>query len=133
MTDRPTRRDIRNRLSDRGGDDEDDWPERVELRGVPATPLDDDGLPVIDEEDDEDAPHGRGDDADPITVPIPPTVEGDEEDDEDAARDDAPECETCGLNPAYPGLSGECEACAGMPRRDWREDVRDPDGEDVHE
>lgn len=128
MTDRPTRRDIRNRLNDLSGGGGDDWPERVELRGVPATPLNDDGLPVVDE-DDEDAPHGRGEDADPITVPIPPTDGGDEETAENGARDDAPECETCGLNPAYPGLSGECEACAGMPRRDWREDVRDPDEE----
>lgn len=125
--DPPTPRDIRNRLNGVGPTNTDPYPEEVELAGVPGTPLDEDGLPI---EGDEDGPERRGDDAETISVPIPPVDENDDEGGPDAPED-REECPECGVNPIEPRLDGAlCLACHGLPRRDWPPYLVDPDGEE---
>lgn len=123
------RRNIRKRIRDLDQQGTvAEWPETVEIAGVAGTPLDEDGLAVVDKTDEEAKAGDEADEKtdDSFTISVPSLAA--REDGEDDGTDATPECETCGVNPAYPGLSGECEACAGMPPRDWREEVRDPDG-----
>jgi len=87
------------------------------------------------EEDGETAVETTGEDEAPdrsypsFTINIPPDL-----DDEGDEGEETPvgEC-ACG-NPIYSDLlDGECVVCAGMPRRDWPEEIRDREGVDGHE
>jgi hypothetical protein len=137
MTRRPTRQNLRSRLSELSGPGIDGtWPETVEVVGVSASPTEEAETETDDERDADrgDETDADGDDGEDraesrpsFTISIPSPT--DREDDEDAARDGPAECETCGLNPRYPALDGECVACAGMPRRDWPDHITDPDAE----
>jgi hypothetical protein len=125
MIDPPTPRHLRNRLRDLPDDGPEKWPNEVEIAGIPATDLDDDGLPVEDD-DGEDRREGEDTDERPsrpsFTISI--MSDGDGEDD---GRTPVGECE-CG-NPIFSDLlDGECVVCAGMPRRDWPEEIREAEG-----
>ena len=93
----------------------------VELAGVPARGPDED-----------DPPPARDDR--PAFEAFRVNLEtGEVETPETPDPDDLPECATCGLNPAHPRLNGECEACAGMPSRDWRPVVHENERGEDHE
>lgn len=139
---RPTRQNVRNRLEAVEPEADTGFPDSLRLVGVPSNDeteadVETDGGDEATEEDGGDAR-----DAYPsFTVEVPggevvsrvgeSEAHERDEDGEDAAREETPDCETCGLNPAYPACDGECVACAGLPRQDWPDHITDPDGEDT--
>lgn len=140
-----TRRNIRKRIRDLdGAGTAREWPEAVEIAGVSATSVDEDGRPVEDDmgdEDGEDGANAEGDDRDDagpdgdegddedeeftITISVPPNDEADE-----AETNVAADCPTEGCPNTIAGPLDTCEACAGMPSRDWREETVDPEAVD---
>jgi len=120
-----TKRELEKLRRRRNGDG-DDGPREVavELAGVPAR----------SPEDDEDRDLDRNDL--PAFEEFRATLDsGAVETPETPDSDDLPTCATNGCpNPVIPpdvGLSPseKCEACLGMPRRDWRPIVRENDEE----
>jgi len=137
-----TRRNIGKRIRDLDeAGTAREWPEAVEIAGVPATEVDEDRRPVEDDggdEDGEDGVNAEGDDRDDrdgdeagddeeftIRIPVPPNDEVDE-----AETNVAADCPTEGCPNTVAGPLDTCEACAGMPSRDWREETRDPEAVD---
>lgn len=141
-SDPPTPRQIRSRLNDMGPADDSRAPTSLRIVGVPSNDETetDAGTDGGDETTERDVDDGR-DGYPSFTVEIPggevvsrvgePEAHERVEDCEDAAREGTPDCETCGLNPAYPACDGACVACAGLPRQDWPDHITDPDGEDA--
>lgn len=138
---RPTRQNVRNRLAAVEPETDASVPDSLRVLGVPSN--DETDADVETDGGDETTEDGDGgrDGYPSFTVEIPggevvsrvgePEAHERDEDGEDAAREETTDCETCGLNPAYPACDGECVACAGLPRQDWPEYITDPDGEDA--
>jgi len=131
-----TRRNIRKRIHDLDGEGTArEWPEAVEIAGVSATEVDEDGRPVEDDGGGEDGVNAEGDDRDDrdgdeavddeeftIIIPIPPNDEAGE-----VKTTATGDCPTEGCPNTVAGPLDTCEACTDIPSRDWREETCDPE------